>query len=38
MNAWVDLEIRLLKNRTIDKDMQEKINKEKEHRKKSINK
>ena len=31
MNAWIDLEIRLLKNKTIDKNVQEQINKEKDH-------
>ena len=29
MNAWIDLEIRLLKNKTIDKNVQEQINKDK---------
>ena len=36
MNAWVDLQVRLLKNKTIDKDIQEKINKEREHWKKVL--
>ncbi|KAL5560396.1 hypothetical protein UlMin_036607 [Ulmus minor] len=31
MNSWFDLELGLLKNRTIDKDLQEQKNKEKEH-------
>jgi hypothetical protein len=31
MNAWVDLEMRLSKNKTIDKSVQEQINKEKDH-------
>ena len=31
MNVWVDLELRLLKNKTIDKNLQEQINKEKDH-------
>ncbi|KAL5568526.1 hypothetical protein UlMin_025101 [Ulmus minor] len=31
MNSWIDLEMRLLNNKTIDKDMQEQISKEKEH-------
>ena len=31
MNAWVDLEARLSKRKTIDKDVQERIDKEKEH-------
>ena len=29
ISAWVDLELRLLMNKTIDKDIQENINKEK---------
>jgi len=36
MNAWVDLEMRLSKNKTIDKSVQEKINKEKDHWKKVL--
>ncbi|KAH9779274.1 hypothetical protein KPL71_007666 [Citrus sinensis] len=36
MNAWVDLETRLSTRRTIDKDAQERINKEKEHWKKVL--
>jgi hypothetical protein len=31
MNDWVDLKMRLLKNKTIDKNIQEQINKEKDH-------
>ncbi|XP_020270448.1 zinc finger MYM-type protein 1-like isoform X1 [Asparagus officinalis] len=31
MCKWVDLEVRLQKNKTIDKNIQEQINKEKEH-------
>ena len=31
MNTWFDLELRLSKNRTIDKDAQERLDKEKEH-------
>ena len=31
MSSWIDLEIRLQKNKTIDKYVQEQINKEKEH-------
>ncbi|XP_062099617.1 uncharacterized protein LOC133805448 [Humulus lupulus] len=31
MSAWIDLELRLSKNKTIDKDAQERLNKEKEH-------
>ncbi|XP_042386310.1 uncharacterized protein LOC121977979, partial [Zingiber officinale] len=31
MNIWFDIEMRLLKNKTIDQNLQEKINKEKEH-------
>ncbi|KAH9755303.1 hypothetical protein KPL71_015747 [Citrus sinensis] len=31
MNAWVDLEARLSKRKTIDKEVQERIDKEKEH-------
>ena len=38
MNAWLDLEIRLLKNKTIDKNVQEQINKEKDYCKKSVSK
>ena len=36
MNAWIDLDMRLLKNKTIDKDLQEQINKEKYHWKKVL--
>jgi hypothetical protein len=31
MNDWIDLEMRLLKNKTIDKNVQEQINREKDH-------
>ncbi|XP_062113370.1 uncharacterized protein LOC133824494 [Humulus lupulus] len=31
MNAWIDLELRPANNKTIDKSVQERINKEKEH-------
>jgi hypothetical protein len=31
MNDWVDLKMRLLKNKTIDKNIQEQINIEKDH-------
>ncbi|XP_074563704.1 uncharacterized protein LOC141820319 [Curcuma longa] len=31
MNTWFDIEMRLIKNKTIDHNLQEKINKEKEH-------
>ena len=31
MNTWVDTEIRLVKNKTIDQQLQEKINKKKEN-------
>ena len=31
MNTWIDLELRLLKNKTIDKYVQEQIKKEKDH-------
>ena len=31
MNTWSDLQIRLMKNKTIDKSVQELINKEKDH-------
>jgi hypothetical protein len=31
MNDWVDLKMRLLKNKTIDKNIKEQINKEKDH-------
>jgi hypothetical protein len=31
MNDWIDLEMRLLKNKRIDKNVQEQINKEKDH-------
>ncbi|KAK4581484.1 hypothetical protein RGQ29_024923 [Quercus rubra] len=34
MNACIDLEMRLLKNKTIDKNFQEQVNKEKDHWKK----
>jgi hypothetical protein len=36
MNDWIDLEMRLLKNKTIDKNVQEQINKEKDHWKKVL--
>ncbi|KAK2654169.1 hypothetical protein Ddye_014025 [Dipteronia dyeriana] len=36
MSAWVDLQVRLLKNKTIDKDIQEKINNERERWKKVL--
>ena len=36
MNDWIDLEMRLLKNKTIDKNIQEQINREKDRWKKSI--
>ena len=36
MKIWIDLEIRLLKNKTIVKDIQERINKEKDHWKKVL--
>ncbi|KAK4607729.1 hypothetical protein RGQ29_001520 [Quercus rubra] len=36
MNAWIDLEMRLLKNKTIDKNFQEQENKEKDHWKKVL--
>ena len=36
MIAWIDLEIRLLKNKTIDKNIQKQINKEKDHWKKVL--
>ncbi|KAK4593670.1 hypothetical protein RGQ29_017677 [Quercus rubra] len=36
MNAWTDLEMRLLKNKTIDKNFQEQVNKEKDHWKKVL--
>jgi hypothetical protein len=36
MNDWVDLEMRLLKNKTIDKNIQEQINREKDHWKKVL--
>jgi hypothetical protein len=36
MNDWIDLEMRLLKNKTIDKNVQEQINKEKDHWKKIL--
>ena len=31
MSSWIDLEMRLLKNKTIDKDVQEQINRDREH-------
>ena len=31
MNIWIDLQIRLRKNETIDKNIQEQISKEKIH-------
>ena len=31
MNTWIDLELRLLKNKTIDKNVQEQIKKVKDH-------
>jgi hypothetical protein len=31
MNDWVDLEMKLLKNKTIDNNIQEQINREKDH-------
>ena len=31
MNAWFELELKFLRNKTIDKDVQERIDKEKEH-------
>jgi hypothetical protein len=31
MNNWVDLEMRLLKNKTIDKNVKEQIDREKDH-------
>ncbi|KAL4614534.1 hypothetical protein ACB092_07G060100 [Castanea dentata] len=36
MNTWIDLELRLLKNKTIDKNVQEQIKKEKDHWKKVL--
>ena len=36
MNTWLDLEMILSKNKTIDKNIQEQINKEKDHRKKVL--
>ncbi|KAK4593638.1 hypothetical protein RGQ29_017659 [Quercus rubra] len=36
MNAWIDLEMRLLKNKTIDENFQEQVNKEKDHWKKVL--
>ena len=36
MNSWVDLEIRLSKNKTIDENIQEQINKEKNYWKKVL--
>ena len=36
MIAWIDLEMRLLKNKTIDKNFQEQVNKEKDHWKKVL--
>jgi len=31
MNAWIDLEMRLVKNKTIDKHVQKQINRDREH-------
>ncbi|KAL4629214.1 hypothetical protein ACB092_05G292000 [Castanea dentata] len=36
MNTWIDLELRLLKNKTIDRNVQEQIKKEKDHWKKVL--
>ena len=36
MNTWLDLEMILSKNKTIDKNIQEQINKEKDHWKKVL--
>ena len=36
MNTWIDLELRLLKNKKIDKNVQEQIKKEKDHWKKVL--
>ncbi|KAL4597957.1 hypothetical protein ACB092_11G025900 [Castanea dentata] len=36
MNTWLDLEMRLSKNKTIHKNIQEQINKEKDHWKKNL--
>ena len=36
INTWLDLEMRLSKNKTIDKNIQEQINKEKDHWKKVL--
>ena len=36
MNTWIDLELRLLKNKTVDKNVQEQIKKEKDHWKKVL--
>jgi hypothetical protein len=36
MNDWIDLEMRLSKNKTTDKNVQEQINKEKDHWKKVL--
>ena len=36
MNTWINLELRLLKNKTIDKNVQEQIKKEKDHWKKVL--
>ncbi|XP_073101993.1 uncharacterized protein [Elaeis guineensis] len=36
MCSWIDLEMRLLKNKTIDKSIQEQINKDEEHWKKVL--
>ena len=36
VNAWVDLEVRLSKRKMIDKDVQERIDKEKEHWQKAL--
>ncbi|KAM3753048.1 hypothetical protein ACB098_03G064500, partial [Castanea mollissima] len=36
MNTWIDFELRLLKNKTIDRNVQEQIKKEKDHWKKVL--
>ena len=36
MNTWLDLKMRLSKNKAIDKNIQEQINKEKDHWKKVL--
>ena len=36
MNTWIDLELKLLRNKTIDKNVQEQIKKEKYHWKKVL--